>query len=151
MSDPTFGGLSAGDLMQQAAAARRMSYSPYSHFAVGAALLGASGRVYTGCNIESASFSPTNCAERTALFKAVSEGERSFAALAVTGAPQGEPGRFCAPCGVCRQMLAEFCTPDMPVVLGGECDMHLYTLGELLPLAFTRHAMAASAQPDDAE
>ena len=126
----------AADLMKAAEDARRFSYMPYSHFAVGAALLSRSGRVYTGCNIESASFSPTNCAERTALFKAVSEGERDFAALAVTGGPAGKPGVFCAPCGVCRQMLSEFCTPEMPVILGAVDKLQVYTLGELLPLAF---------------
>lgn len=128
-------------LMQNAEQARGMSYAPYSGFAVGAALLGQSGRVYSGCNIESASFSPTNCAERTALFKAVSEGERHFAAIAVVGGKAGEPGGFCAPCGVCRQMLAEFCPPDMPVYLGAadgdQSHIQVCPLGQLLPFAFT--------------
>jgi cytidine deaminase len=126
----------AADLMRAAEEARQFSYMPYSHFAVGAALLSRKGRVYTGCNIESAAFSPTTCAERTALCKAVSEGERDFAALAVTGGAAARAGIFCPPCGVCRQMLSEFCPPEMPILLGSVDRWQAYTLGELLPLSF---------------
>lgn len=114
------------------------AYVPYSGYRVGAALLTASGRVYTGCNIENASYTPTVCAERTAVFKAVSEGERDFALLAVAGGKDGQIADVFPPCGVCRQVLAEFCSPAMPIALvkdaDGSCEMH--TLGELLPLAF---------------
>ncbi len=124
------------ELMRLAEDARSYSYVPYSHFAVGAALLTKDGRVYTGCNIENASYTPTNCAERTALFKAVSEGEREFAAIAVIGGPAGEKGRFCAPCGVCRQVLREFCAPDFRILLGSVDKVQAYTLEELLPTSF---------------
>ena len=124
-------------LMESAARAREFSYSPYSHYCVGAALLTADGRIYTGCNVENAGLSATNCAERTAIFKAVSEGIRDFSAIAVVGGRQGEVSPFCAPCGVCRQVLAEFCSPDMPVILGTPEDFKVYTLGELLPFSFT--------------
>ena len=125
------------ELMRLAEEARKLSYCPYSHFAVGAALLTKSGKVYTGCNIESASYTPTNCAERTAVFKAVSEGEREFAAIAVIGAPEGEKGRFCAPCGVCRQVLREFCSLDFRILLGTTEEVQAYTLNDLLPASFS--------------
>ena len=125
------------ELMRIAEEARAYSYSPYSHFAVGAALLTKSGKVYTGCNIESASYTPTNCAERTAVFKAVSEGEREFATIAVIGGPAGEKGRFCAPCGVCRQVLREFCTLDFRILLGTTDKVQVFTLDELLPASFS--------------
>ena len=124
------------ELMRLAEEARKFSYCPYSHFAVGAALLTTGGKVYTGCNVENASYTPTNCAERTAVFKAVSEGEKNFAAIAVIGAPEGEAGRFCAPCGVCRQVLAEFCDPDMKIVMGTPENITVSTLKELLPHSF---------------
>ena len=126
------------ELMQLAEEARKFAYCPYSHFAVGAALLTCDGKVYTGCNIESASYTPTNCAERTAVFKAVSEGEREFAAIAIIGAPEGEKGKFCAPCGVCRQVLREFCEPEtFRVLLGTTEGVKAYTLAELLPASFS--------------
>ncbi len=124
------------ELMRLAEDARAFSYVPYSHFAVGAALLTKSGKVYTGCNIENASYTPTNCAERTAVFKAVSEGETDFAAIAVIGGPAGEKGRFCAPCGVCRQVLREFCALDFRILLGTTDEVQAYTLGDLLPTSF---------------
>ena len=124
-------------LMHSAQQARNNSYSPYSHFRVGAALLTKSGKVYTGCNIENASYSVTNCAERTAIFKAVSEGERDFEALAIIGGKEGETAAFCAPCGVCRQVISEFCPKDFQIVLGNEENFKVYTLEELLPLAFS--------------
>jgi len=117
---------------------RALSYAPYSGFAVGAALLCADGTVFAGCNVENASYSCCICAERTALFKAVSEGRRDFAAIAVAGGKAGEAAAdFCSPCGACRQCLAEFCGPDFPVVMvreGGEEKVR--TLGELLGDAF---------------
>lgn len=119
--------------------ARQSSYSPYSHFAVGAALLAANGAVYIGGNIENAAYSVANCAERTALFKAVSEGQRQFTALAVAGGPADAeiPLPLCTPCGVCLQALFEFCSPDMPVILAkSETDYEIQTLGSLLPLGF---------------
>ena len=125
------------ELMQKAKEAAVHSYSPYSGFTVGAALLTKSGRVYLGCNIENASYSPTNCAERTAFFKAVSEGEREFEKIAIVGGKGLDFSDFCPPCGVCRQVMKEFCGEDFTVLLGkkGEEIKHL-TLGELLPLGF---------------
>ena len=128
-------------LIEKALEARKYAYTPYSHFRVGAALLSQDGQVFTGCNIESASFSPTNCAERTALFKAVSEGVRTFEAIAVVGAPENEMApfkQFAAPCGVCRQMLYEFSPKgDLQVILAKSPeDFCIYSLSELLPLAF---------------
>ncbi|MBO5274117.1 MAG: cytidine deaminase [Clostridia bacterium] len=120
-------------LFAEAKLARERSYCPYSNFAVGAALLTADGRIYHGCNIENAAFSPTVCAERTAIFKAVSEGARDFIAIAVAGAKQGEdPVEDCYPCGVCRQVLAEFCTTDLLVITAKGRT----TLGALLPNSF---------------
>lgn len=124
-------------LMTKAQEARKNSYSPYSHFRVGAALLCKNGKIYTGCNIENAAYTPGNCAERTAIFKAVSEGERDFEALAIVGGKEGETADFCAPCGVCRQVIAEFCNKDFKIILGNEEKFQAYTLGELLPFAFT--------------
>ena len=126
-------------LIRAAFAARENAYVPYSHFAVGAALLAKNGRMYTGCNIECATFTPTNCAERTALFKAVSEGVHEFAAVAVVGAKDGAPddALITSPCGVCRQMLYEFGGPDLRVIMAkSENDWQEMTLGELLPLGF---------------
>lgn len=125
------------ELMRLAEEARAYSYTPYSHFAVGAALLTKDGKVYKGCNIENASYTPTNCAERTAVFKAVSEGEKEFAAIAVIGGPAGEKGRFCAPCGVCRQVLREFCEPNtFRIILGTTEEVQVFTLNDLLPASF---------------
>ena len=124
------------ELMRLAEDARAYSYTPYSGFAVGAALLTKSGKVYTGCNIENASYTPTVCAERTAVFKAVSEGEKAFAAIAIIGGPAGEKGKFCAPCGVCRQVLREFCELDFRILLGSVDKVQAYTLKELLPTSF---------------
>ena len=123
-------------LIECAIEARKMSYSPYSNFRVGAALVGKSGKIYTGCNVENAGYSPTNCAERTAVFKAVSEGEREFTAIAVVGGKGETLAPLCAPCGVCRQVLAEFCEKDFRIVLGTPEDIQVYTLAELLPLSF---------------
>ena len=126
-------------LMSTAIEYRKRSYPPYSGFQVGAALLSADGEVFGGCNIESASFSPTNCAERTALFKAVSEGVKEFTAIAVVGGKAEGPLEFCSPCGVCRQALVEFCDPKTFVVYLGTSteDYKGYLLEELLPYSFT--------------
>ena len=126
------------ELIRHAMLARENSYVPYSSFAVGAALLTASGRVYSGCNIESASYSPTCCAERTAFFKAVSEGERKFSAIAIVGAPKGStPDSPCYPCGVCRQVMSEFCDDSFKIILcAGESEIEELTLSELLPKRF---------------
>ena len=126
-------------LMRMARAARERSYAPYSKFMVGAALEGKSGRVYLGCNIENAAFTPTNCAERTAVFLAVAGGEREFAAIAICGAPEDEePSALCAPCGVCRQVLLEFCEPEtFTVYMLDKGRLTSRTLAELAPLAFS--------------
>ena len=124
------------ELMRLATEARKASYSPYSGFKVGAALLGKSGKVYLGCNIENAAYTPTNCAERTAIFKAVSEGEREFTAIAIVGGKGEETAEFCAPCGVCRQVLAEFCDQDFRIILGNLEKFQAYTFAELLPHSF---------------
>lgn len=129
--------MSDRELMALAIEARKQAYAPYSHFSVGAALLTADGRVYTGCNIENAAYTPTNCAERTAFFKAVSEGVRAFSAIAVTGGAGEEPADACAPCGVCRQVMAEFCGADFRVILGNAKAIRVLTLSELLPLSFS--------------
>ena len=126
------------ELIKTAIEARKRAYAPYSGFLVGAALLTADGRVFTGCNIENAAFTPTNCAERTAFFKAVSEGVRAVEAIAVVGGKGEEPSEFCAPCGVCRQVMAEFCSPDFRVILGNENNQTVYTLSELLPASFSK-------------
>ena len=126
------------ELIKTAIEARKRAYAPYSGFFVGAALLAADGRVFTGCNIENAAFTPTNCAERTAFFKAVSEGVRAFEAIAVVGGKGEEPSEFCAPCGVCRQVMAEFCSPDFRVILGNENNQTVYTLSEILPASFSK-------------
>lgn len=125
-------------LIRKAFAAREFAYAPYSHFQVGAALLAADGKVYTGCNIENAGYTPTNCAERTALFKAVSEGERQFTAIAIVGSRQGTVNRLVTgPCGVCRQALYEFGGSGLTVIMARtEDDYIVTTLGELLPYGF---------------
>ena len=126
------------DLLAQAELAMGRAYAPYSHFQVGAALLGVSGRVYLGCNVENAAYGPSNCAERTAVFKAVSEGERDFAAIAIVGGPGGKPQGPCPPCGVCRQVLREFCRDDFPIYLQGrDGAVETFTLSQLLPESFS--------------
>ena len=127
------------ELAKAALEARKSSYSPYSHFAVGAALVTKTGKIFTGGNIENAAYSVTNCAERTALFKAVSEGERAVVAIAVAGGPQGGalPLELCTPCGVCRQALFEFGGPEMEVVLvQDENNYMVKKLEDLLPMGF---------------
>ena len=116
-----------------------MAYAPYSHHYVGAALLTKSGKVYTGCNVENAAYSPTNCAERTAIFKAVSEGEREFVAISIVGGVGDSLSELCAPCGICRQVLAEFSDADMRIVMGTPDKITVSTLGELLPYSFGKN------------
>lgn len=126
-------------LVKSALEARHKAYVPYSGYAVGAALLARNGKVYTGCNIENAAFSPTVCAERTAFFKAVSEGVRFFNAIAIVGGPDdSEPTDFAPPCGVCRQVMAEFCDPESFLIILGNCNLEwkIYKLKELLPDGF---------------
>lgn len=125
-------------LIRAAFAARQFAYTPYSHFKVGAALLAKNGAVYTGCNIENASYTPTVCAERTALFKAVSEGVTEFEAIAIVGSLDGRANKLVtSPCGVCRQALYEFGGPGLQVVLAKSEDDYLQTtLGALLPYGF---------------
>ena len=114
------------------------AYVPYSGYTVGAALLTKSGKIYTGCNIENASYTPTICAERTAIFKAVSEGEREFEAIAVSGGKGGKVEGAFPPCGVCRQVMSEFCGPDFKVIIvTGEDSYKTYRFEEILPLAFS--------------
>ncbi|EOR24477.1 MULTISPECIES: cytidine deaminase [Clostridium] len=127
-------------LVEKAYEAQKFAYTPYSGFNVGAALLGTNGKIYLGCNIENAAFSPTNCAERTAFFKAISEGQREFLAIAIVGnKDDAENTEYCAPCGVCRQVLAEFCDPKtFKIYLAkNKDDFKEYLLEELLPLGFT--------------
>ncbi|MGN1149037.1 MAG: cytidine deaminase [Lachnospiraceae bacterium] len=125
-------------LIRKALEARSFAYAPYSGYAVGAALLTTSGKIYTGCNVESASFGATNCAERTAIFKAVSEGEREFTAIAIVGGKASQaPADYAYPCGVCRQVMQEFCKADFLVIVAKtEEDYREHTLSELLPYGF---------------
>ena len=122
------------NLIAHAMAAKESAYAPYSRFRVGAALLTANGKVYTGCNVENVSFSATNCAERTAVYKAVSEGEREFSAIVV----HGDNHDYLPPCGICRQVLAEFCDLDsfQVILANNEQDYKVMALAELLPGAF---------------
>lgn len=123
-------------IIEKALEARKNSYCPYSGFAVGAALETCDGRIYTGCNIENAAYTPTNCAERTAFFKAVSEGAREFKAIAIAGG-KGEITDYCPPCGVCRQVMAEFVTKDFQIILAKSAeDYKVYTFAELMPESF---------------
>ena len=126
------------ELIEKAFEAREASYSPYSKYKVGAALLTKDGKVYKGCNIENASYTPTNCAERTAFFKAVSEGEREFEAIAIVGGYDGSPEDYAYPCGVCRQVMMEFCDPkSFHVITAVSRDKYIdKTLEEMLPYGF---------------
>lgn len=115
-----------------------MAYTPYSHFDVGAALLTKDRKIYTGCNIENAGYTPSNCAERTAFFKAVSEGVREFEAICVAGGMNGEPAEYTAPCGVCRQVMMEFCDPKtfQIILVKNREEYKIMILEELLPMGF---------------
>ena len=124
------------ELCSLAIKAAENSYSPYSNCKVGAALLSKNGKVYLGCNIENAAFSPTVCAERVAFFKAISEGKNKFSAIAVVGGKQGSIEEFCSPCGVCRQVMAEFCGKDFKIYMFDGKNEKAYCLEELLPESF---------------
>ncbi|MBR2484814.1 MAG: cytidine deaminase [Clostridia bacterium] len=125
-------------LIETAVKAREMAYAPYSHYKVGAALLAKSGKIYTGCNVENASFTPTNCAERTAFFKAISEGDREFEMIAIVAGKDGEElSKNCTPCGVCRQVMTEFCDKDFKIILGTPDDFAVLTLEEIMPYSFS--------------
>ena len=129
------------ELIEKALEARKLSYSPYSGFSVGAALLCDDGSVFTGCNIENSAFSPTVCAERTAFFKAVSEGKKSFVKIAVVGGKSDieTPENYCSPCGVCRQVMKEFCSSDFEIIMAKNADDYrIMTLSELLPASFDK-------------
>ena len=130
------------ELIAIAKKAAENAYAPYSEFTVGAALLCENGRVYTGCNIENAAYGPTNCAERTAFFKAVSEGERSFSAIAVVGGRNLDFKDFFTPCGVCRQVMAEFCDENFRVLIAKNTEEYLdLTLADILPYGFSREKL----------
>ena len=126
------------ELIREALSAMKRAYTPYSHFQVGAALLTKDGKIYQGCNIENAAYGPTNCAERTAFFRAVFEGERDFEAICVVGGMDGIPTSYAAPCGVCRQVMMEFCNPETFRIIIAMDEEHysIHTLKELLPLGF---------------
>jgi len=124
-------------LIEKSIAMMDFSYTPYSNFTVGAALLTKQDEVYTGCNIENASFTPTNCAERTAIFKAVSEGKKEFKAIAIVGGPKKQLVDYCYPCGVCRQVMREFCEDDFLIILAkSKDDYKIFTLSEIYPGGF---------------
>ena len=127
-------------LIEKAFEAQKFCYTPYSNFNVGAALLAADGTIYQGCNIENAAYTPTNCAERTAFFKAVSEGVKEFQAICVVGGRDGVLTGYAAPCGVCRQVMMEFCDPEtfQVILVNTPDDFKIFTLEELLPGAFTK-------------
>ncbi len=127
------------ELILEAKKAREHAYTPYSHFRVGAALVTKSGKIYHGCNIENAAYTPTNCAERTAFFKAIYDGEREFEKIAVVGGMEGtDADELCAPCGVCRQVMMEFCNPDTfeIIMANGKDKAVKTTLKEILPFGF---------------
>ena len=131
------------ELKAKAVAMLDMAYVPYSHFPVGAALECEDGAVFTGCNIENAAFTPGICAERTAIYKAVSEGKRAFTAIAIAGGSEDSAPALTAPCGVCRQVMAEFCDPETfrIILMNGAGEIREYLLKELLPLGFTGKAL----------
>ena len=126
------------ELIQTALDARKNAYAPYSHYQVGAALLSLDGTIYSGCNIENASYGATNCAERTAFFSAVSEGKRDFLAIAITGGLEGEEiSDYAVPCGICRQIMQEFCGDDFQVIVAKSTeDFRQYPFSEILPFGF---------------
>lgn len=126
------------EMIRMAKNQMKYSYAPYSGFKVGAVLLTDDGEFYTGCNIENAAYTPTICAERNAIFKAVSEGHRKFSAICIAGGKDGVVAGYTAPCGVCRQVMMEFCDPDTfnIILMAGDGSYKIYTLKELLPLGF---------------
>ncbi len=126
------------ELLDLAIAARADAYAPYSGFSVGAALLSGDGRVFTGANVENASFGATCCAERVAFFKAITAGARSVTAIAVAGGRGATPDPLCPPCGICRQVMAEHCKGDFGILLGDGARVERHTLAELLPMRFEK-------------
>ena len=135
------------ELIEKAFDMLNFSYTPYSNYRVGAALLTATGKIYTGCNIENIAFGPSNCAERTAFFKAVSEGEKEFAAIAIVGGPCGNVTDYCTPCGVCRQVMREFCQDDFKIIMAKSVsDYKNMTLKELLPESFSPQGEVGASQ-----
>lgn len=130
--------MSMKELIAKAIEARKMAYTPYSHFQVGACLKAKNGQIFQGCNIENASYPATNCAERTAIFKAVSEGITEFECIVIVGGKEGEKLEICPPCGICRQVMAEFCNPENFQIILAESEEKYKTflLKELLPLSF---------------
>ncbi len=128
-------------LAREALSARKRAYAPYSQYRVGAALLGTNGTIYLGCNIENSSYGATNCAERTAFFKAVSEGCLTFKGIAIAGGPKEEEDKlsdYAYPCGICRQVMAEFCKEDFEILVVKAADeFETYSLGQMLPSSFT--------------
>lgn len=132
------------ELLTAAMEYRKQAYIPYSHFGVGAALMAQDGTIFGGCNIENAAYTPTNCAERTAFFKAVSEGKRDFTAIAIVGGKEDGVLEFCPPCGVCRQVMMEFCNPKEFLVLLGTSteDYQVIRLEELVPFGFSKDNLA---------
>ena len=132
------------ELAEKALSMRAMAYAPFSRHRVGAALLAKDGRIFTGCNVENSAYGPTICAERTAFVKAVSEGARGFDAIAIAGGFGEEPETYCAPCGICRQVMVEFCDKDFTVILAkAPDDYKIYTLEEIMPLGFKIEDVAA--------
>ena len=128
------------ELIKSAMASRENAYAPYSHYRVGCALLAADGSVYTGCNVENASFGETVCAERVAILKAVSEGKRDFEAICILGGID-EIKDYAYPCGACRQVMSEFCKSELKIVLFDGKNVKLCTLGELFPFSFNKDSI----------
>lgn len=125
------------ELIKLAIDVSQNSYSPYSNFRVGASLLTKSGKIYIGTNVENSSFSPTVCAERVAIFKAISEGEKEFEKIVIVGGENGDFSNYCSPCGVCRQVISEFCDNDFKIILGNkDLEYKEYTLNDMLPNVF---------------
>ena len=131
----------AEDLVARADEASKMAYAPYSHCSVGAALLCDDGSIYSGCNVENGSYSATICAERCAVFKAVSEGKKDFSAIAIVGRIDGKLDNIFPPCGMCRQVLSEFCDGDFKFILGHANGFEIHTFDELYPLRFDKSRM----------
>ena len=140
-------------MIQTALKMRERSYCPYSNYAVGTALLTKDGQIFGGCNIENIAFGPSNCAERTSFFKAISDGHKEFVGIAIAGGPAGkEPLEYCTPCGVCRQVMAEFCHEDFSIIMAKtDSDYKIKTLGELLPDSFSPHGQVGLQSQEESE
>ena len=138
MANKDISGLPVKEMIEKAFEMLKYSYTPYSHWKVGAALLDLDGKIWGGCNIENAAHTPCSCAERTAIFKAISEGSKKFKAIAVVGGHEGNVKDYCSPCGVCRQVMMEFCEPETFIVISAKSPIEykVQTLKELLPDGF---------------